>query len=132
MTHLSYHLGSTLITGGLGSLGLLVACWLAQAYDKNRFKAVLIGRTGSTSMSAALHSLSVDISGSLQIHRCDIGCREEVNSLVQTCHRVSILQTLICQNKVSIEAAYYYRTCELAADDKICVETKNGIQSSGR
>ena len=87
--------GTVLLTGGLGSLGLLVAIWLAQQQqqvgdaDSHRdLCLVLLGRTGRAG-SAALASLLAHIgTGSVTLSRCDVSSAEEAGSLIQQCRPV--------------------------------------------
>lgn len=81
--------GATLVTGGLGSLGLLVSFWLAQANTPARFKLILLGRSGRADDPLALEKLLRECQSCVQIHRCDISSLDEVASVYEACHKVS-------------------------------------------
>ena len=81
-------IGTTLITGGLGSLGMLVALWLAQSNEPARLTLILTGRSGRIANSAAVHRLLSLYQGIVRIHRCDVASSDETSSLRQSCRKV--------------------------------------------
>ena len=85
--------GPALVTGGLGSLGLLVATWLAQTNHPAEPQLMLVGRSGRADDSALAQSLYKESRGNLQLSRCDITSAEEVSSLLQEGHKVSVYCT---------------------------------------
>lgn len=81
--------GPTLIAGGLGSLGLLVASWLSESSTSTSFRLTLVGRTGRVEDSGVLQGLLQQCTGSVHIKRCNISCQEEAYHVLQTCHKVT-------------------------------------------
>jgi len=71
--------GTCLITGGLGSLGVCLARWLADHGVKN---LALLGRSGKPQSDVAgdLEALSSSSSPCIVIRACDVSCEEAVRN----------------------------------------------------
>ena len=77
-------LGSWLISGGLGSLGVLVADWLA---GQGQAHIVLLGRTGRAARppDAASTVLAGSSAAEVAMYRCDTSLASEVAGIGATC-----------------------------------------------
>lgn len=88
--------GTHLITGGFGSLGLLVAAYLAESLAGATTNAgnrlVLLGRSGRAegrSLPLALVQLLGNHDGlSITLSRCDVSSREETSALMHAINKV--------------------------------------------
>ncbi|CAL5223543.1 g6075 [Coccomyxa viridis] len=69
--------GAYIISGGLGSLGLLVTKWLSQSQSGQTNAAVLLGRTGRGPTSEEAAATAAQAAAWLCIVRCDAGVQEE-------------------------------------------------------
>lgn len=89
--------GATLVTGGLGSLGLLVASWLSErSRVLEGFDIILVGRTGRAEDSAMLQNLLERSQDLLVISRCDVSSTEDADSIVHRSCQVGYLVTKYC------------------------------------
>jgi hypothetical protein len=85
-----------LLTGGLGSLGLLVAAWLLGRADGGACarEVVLLGRSGRPERLDGLAGL-LSGSGIVTLARCDVSRREEAGSIVHACRQASVFAHIV-------------------------------------
>ena len=69
--------GAYIISGGLGSLGLLLTKWLTQSHPRQTHAVVLLGRTGRGTAAEEAASTAVEAATWLCAVRCDAGVQEE-------------------------------------------------------
>ena len=69
--------GAYIISGGLGSLGLLVTTWLTQSHPSQPHAAALLGRTGRGLAAEEAAAAAAEAAIWLCIVRCDAAMQEE-------------------------------------------------------